>query len=81
MRGDRYWRDVQWPFLYVSWVRDLNYGTQLSVPGCSPYPWHQATDCPNQGIPSTLPNIVVSSRAHKCAHPILAPLRIVLLLP
>ena len=59
----------------------LNYRTQLLVPGHSPCPWHQATDCPNQGIPSILPDIVVFSSAHKCAHPSLAPLHIVLLLP
>ena len=62
----------------MSRVRGLNYGTQLLVPGRSPYPWHQATDCPNQGTPSILLDIVSSSSARGCAHPILAPLRIVL---
>ena len=76
--GDR--RYVQWPFLCVSWVRGLNHGTQLSIPGCSPCPWYQPTDCLNQGIPSILPDIVVFPSTHKCAHPILAPLHIVLLL-
>ena len=64
----------------MSGVRGLNYETQLLVPECSPYLWHQATDCPNWGIPSTLPNTVSSSSAHSCTHPILAPLHIVLLL-
>ena len=72
--------DVQGPFLCVSGVRGLNYGTQLLVPGHSPYPWHQATDCPNQDTPSILPGIVSSSSAHGCTHLTLAPLCIVLLL-
>ena len=80
-RGNGEREDVLGPFLCVSGVRDLNYETQLSVPGRSPCPWHQATDCLNQGTPSTLPSIVSSSSAHSGAHPVLAPLRIVLLLP
>ena len=69
------------PFLCVSGVLGLDYGTQLSALGRCSYPWHQATDCLNQGIPSTLPNTVSSSSAHSCAHLTLVPLRIVLLLP
>ena len=59
----------------------MNCETQLSVLGRCPYPWHQATDCPNRDIPSILPDIASSSSARDCAHPTLAPLRIVLLLP
>ena len=62
-------------------ICSLNYGTQLLVPERSPYSWHQATDCPNRGIPSTLPNTVSSSSTHSCTHPTLAPLCIVLPLP
>ena len=65
----------------MSGVRCLNYGTQLSVLKRSSCPWHQATDYPNWGIPSTLPDTVSSSSAHSCAHPTLAPLHIVLPLP
>ena len=64
----------------MSRVCGLNYETQLSVLGRSPCPWHQATDCPNRGILSTLPNTASSSSARGCAHPILVLLRIVLLL-
>ena len=77
-RGGRECEDVRGPFLCVSRVRGLNHGTQLSIPERSPCLWHQATDCPNWGTPSTLPNTVSSSSAHSCAHPVLAPLRIVL---
>ena len=80
-RGDRDWRGVRGPFLCVSCVQGLNCGTQLSIPGHSPCPWHQATDCPNRDIPSTLPNIVSSSSAHRYTHPVLTPLHIALLLP
>ena len=73
--------DVLGLFLCVSEVRSLNCETQLLVPECSPYLWHQATDCPNRDILSTLPNTASSSSAHSCAHPALAPLHIVLLLP
>ena len=65
----------------MSWVQGLNCETQLLVPGHSPCPWHQATDCPNRGIRSTLPSTVSSSSDHRYAHPTLAPLHIVLLLP
>ena len=65
----------------MSGVRGLNYETQLLVPGCSPCSWHQATDCPNRGIPSILPNTASSFSARGCTHPILVLLRIVLLLP
>ena len=65
----------------MSWVQSLNYETQLLPLGCSPYPWHQPTDCPNLGIPSTLPDIVASSSAHGYVHLGLAPLCIVPLLP
>ena len=80
-RGEEKSRGVQGPFLCVSRVHSLNCGTQLLILGRSPCPWHQATGCLNQDIPSTLPNTVSSSSAHSCAHPILAPLCIVLLLP
>ena len=59
----------------------MNYETQLLALGRCPYPWHQATDCPNQSITSTLLNIASFSSAHSCVHPVLAPLHIVLLLP
>ena len=65
----------------MSGVRGLNYETQLLVPGHSPCPWHQATDCPNWGIPSIILNTASSSSTRGCAHPILVLLRIVLLLP
>ena len=80
-RGDGKSGGVQGPFLCVSGVRYLNYGTQLLILGRFPCPWHQATDCPNRDIPSTLPNTVSSSSACSCTQPILAPLHIVLLLP
>ena len=80
-RGNGDWRVIQEPLLCVSWSWDLNCETQLLVPGRSPCPWRQATDCPNQGIPSTLPSIASSSSAHRYTHPVLAPLCIVLLLP
>ena len=80
-RGEgKEWGDVQGPFLCVSGVHGLNHGTQLLVLGHSPYPWHQATDCPNQGTLSILPSIASFSSARDCAHPTLAPLCIVLLL-
>ena len=60
--------DVQGLFLCVSGVLGLNYGTQLLVLRHSPYPWHQATDCPNQGTLSISPSIASSSSAHGCAH-------------
>ena len=62
-------------------VRDSNYGTQLLVPGRSPCPWHQATDCLNRDIPSILPSTASFSSARSCARLVFAPLRIVLLLP
>ena len=77
-RGGEESGGVQGPFLCVSGVRCLNHGTQLSILGHFPYPGHQATDCLNRDIPSTLPNIVSSSSAHNCSHPVLAPLHIVL---
>ena len=80
-RGSEEHVDIQRPFLCVSGVLGLNYGTQLSILGHSPCPWHQATDCPDRGIPSTLPNTVSSSSAHGYVRLELAPLRIVLLLP
>ena len=64
----------------MSQVWGLNRETQLSVPGCSPCPRHQATDCLNRDIPSTLPNIASSSSAHRYAYLTLAPLHIVLLI-
>ena len=76
-RGKGGLEDVAGHFLCVSRVRDLNHETQLLVPERSPYPRHQATDCPNQGTPSILPNIASSSSAHDCTHPVLAPLHIV----
>ena len=72
--------DVQGPFLCVSGVLSSNHGTQLLDLGRFPYPWHQATDCPNQGTLSILPSIASSSSARSCARPTLAPLHIVLLL-
>ena len=77
-RGDESREDVQLSFLCVSWVRSSKHETQLLIPGCSPCLWCQPTDCPNQGIPSTLPNTVSSSSAHTDTHPVLAPLHIVL---
>ena len=79
-RGDGGHGDVQGLFLCVSGVHSLNHGTQLLILGRSPCPWHRATDCLNWGIPSILPNTASSSSTHDCAHLVLAPLRIVLLL-
>ena len=77
-KGDEEPEDVLGLLLYVSGVRGLNYGTQLLVPGRSPCPGHQATDCLSRDTPSTLLGIASSSSAHNGAHPALVPLRIVL---